>query len=259
MLPEKRDLIGDGLDRLKTQWRDKPVIEGLLISFLREIQSLEDTADFLKNLSINNSTGDDLDRIGRLWNVARVGMSDEEYRIAILAYVSSIDPDISPEGIMEALRAFGQTDQVQLHEHFPAFTQTYMGEGFVTDMYTTLRTLVPAATGTSMFIDDNGDSLVFIEEARGSRILVTDEEKGILLDVDEFTETLWGVTTFIGEENSEYFSEFAEEGDIEFHPLAEELNRGIGEVLGVVLTDDDEEVVDDQGNPVLYRSLVFKD
>lgn len=257
MLPEKRDLVSEGVARLKSQWTDKPVINGLLKSFLLEIQKLEDSTEFLKNLSINNSMGEDLDRIGRLWNVPRAGRGDEEYRAAILSFVSNIDPDISPEGIMEALRAYGQTDLVALHEHFPAFTQTYMGEGWIPDMYSVLLTLKPAGTGISLFVDDHGDSLTFIEEFVASRILVTHEGEGIVLD-DSVSEKLWAVDTFATDSEESLFSEFAEEDDVDFHPMAEEINREVVPFYGNIVDDGLNQIVDDEGNQIIYSSLKFK-
>jgi hypothetical protein len=258
MLPTKRDLIEQGKNRLKSQWQDKAVINGLLESFLIEIQKLEDSAEFLKNISINNSFGEDLDRIGRLWNVQREGRPDDEYRAVILTFVSTIDPDISPEGLLEALRSYGQTDQVQIHEHFPAFIQMYMGDGFTTNMKPVLDNIRPAGVGISLFVDDNGDSIVFQEEFLGSQILVTDEGKGIVLDDDSGIDKLWAVDNFLVDDGSEFFSELAEEGDNNFHPFAEEINREIIVSSGNLIDNELEEVVDYLNGNIVYVDYKFK-
>ena len=183
MLPDKEDHVEIGLSRLK-QIRRKPIIEGILKSFLVKIQDVEDTAEFYKNLSIFNATGYDLDRIGNLFNVPRLSRADEYYRPAILAYIASTLPNCSIEGIMEAVKAFGQTTYVDLWEHYPAHLEVYMGAGFSPDMYSVLKQMAPAGVSVCVLIDSEGDSLVLSEEAPENKVLVTHAGEGLDLEVE---------------------------------------------------------------------------
>lgn len=259
MLPDKEDHTVLAKERLRSQWQDKPIINSLLESYTEKIQDVEDTAEYLKQLSIFNSTGEDLNRIGRLYDVLRNGKSDQEYRADILGRISATEPDASPEGIMESCRAYGQTTQVDLHEHFPCFTQVYMGEGFDHDSYSILKNLIPAATIVSLYVDDRGDSIVFSEESPLDSILVNDSDEAFYLEQVEDGFKALVVSTADGS-NFSFFNidTFAEEGDLEWHPFAEELNIGVLFENGNIVDESFDNIVDENGDNITYTDFKFK-
>lgn len=258
MLPEKPNHLEAGLSRLKHQRKGKKVIEGLISSYLIPVQDVSDGGEFLKNLSIMNATGEYLELYGRLYNVQRNQRTDSQYRSAILGYVASTQPDASPEGILEAIRSYGQTTQVDLHEHFPCYTQLYMGEGFDPDMYTVLKTLVPAATDVGLYIDNMGDSIVLAEETTEALLFSTQQDK--LLDVEYLSGQYknLAVDNFDGSLSGQSNSIFAEELDTTWFPLAEQMDFGVEYSTGRIIDEFDNYLVDELGNYIIYVDYRFK-
>lgn len=258
MLPDKYEHLPLALERLKHQRRGKPVIEGLLASWLIPLQAVSDRAEHYKNLSIFNATGSDLDIYGRLYGVPRNGRSDDEYRSAILGYIASTEPNASPEGIMEALRSYGQTTQVDLHEHFPCYTQVYMGEGFGVDMYTVLQQLKPVGTDIGLYIDDNGDSIVLEEESPSEYFFATNNDELLDVEYNVLQYKQLAVDNYEGLVGQSYNSMFAEELDTEWFPLAEQMDFGVMFETGYIVDELGDNIVDELDNKIIYVDYRFK-
>lgn len=258
MLPDKPENIAVGFSRLKYQRRGKRVIEGLLQSYLSPIQDISNEAEFYKNLSVMNATDGNLDLYGRLYGVPRNQRDDSNYRAAILGYIASTEPDASPEGIMEALRSYGQTDLVDLHEHFPCYTQAYMGEGFGADMYTVLKSLVSAGTDVGLYIDNRGDSIVLEEEDPVTQYFVTDEDKLLDLEVSPLNFNTLSLQTANGSTTESFNSTFAEELDTTWHPLAEQMDFGVEYQTGNIIDEFGNQIVDEYDNTIIYVDYRFK-
>lgn len=70
--PERIDIVEKGLSRLMTQWDDKPVVQGLIKSFLENIQVVEDqNIQLLEERSIDSAVGIQLDILGLLIGQSR--------------------------------------------------------------------------------------------------------------------------------------------------------------------------------------------
>ncbi len=75
----------EALALLTDMFKDKPVIAGIIRSIADEIQRLEDsTWQLINGLMLANAVGDVLDKYGSIVLVPRTGMTDSEYKIAIL-------------------------------------------------------------------------------------------------------------------------------------------------------------------------------
>lgn len=73
--------VGDGLDRLLTQYKGRPRLKGWASAYLRQVQVLEDAAyDVLIARMIDNAIGVQLDVIGRIVGEFRSGRVDTVYR-----------------------------------------------------------------------------------------------------------------------------------------------------------------------------------
>lgn len=258
MLPDKPEHLEEAFSRLKHQRRGKKVIEGLITSYIQPIQTISNDAEHYKNLSIVNATGEDLDLYGKLYGVPRSQRDDPTYRSAILGYIAATEPDASPEGILEALRSYGQTNLVNLHEHFPCYTQAYMGEGFGVDMYTVLKSLIAAGTDVGLYVDNKGDSITLEEEDPMAQYFVTDEDKLLDVEVSPLTYNTLSLESADGSITSFFNSQFAEELDTTWHPLAEQMDFGVEYQTGNIIDELGENIIDEYGNHIVYVDYRFK-
>lgn len=70
----------DGLALLTDMFREKPITEGLLASYMKEVQELENVLFQIKfYFLIDNAVGDQLDKLGDLVGIARGGVDDDDY------------------------------------------------------------------------------------------------------------------------------------------------------------------------------------
>jgi hypothetical protein len=76
----------DGLELLLEQFQGSEKLRALLSSYLGRIQDLEDAAwPILGERNIDNATGHRLDGLGQIFNLARGGRNDTNYRLALKA------------------------------------------------------------------------------------------------------------------------------------------------------------------------------
>lgn len=259
MLPEKKDLVEYGKGLLKSQWKDKKGVTGLLESYIHPLQEVEDTAEYYKNLSIYNAVGDDLDRIGHLFGVFRKGRDDSAYRRVILAYISATEPKCSIDGIITACKVYGDTDLVDLWEHFPAHQEVYMGSGFSPDMWSICKDMVAAATSVCVLIDSNRDSLVMAEESPVGQTLISSDGDVYTLENVAGEPAKWQVSS-LGDYIEVYAgkSQLAEEGDAEWNPLAEELFSEVLYDVGYIVDESGDNLVDENENKIVYTDFRFR-
>lgn len=82
------DHVARGLNKLLSQFADKPKVRAVLATYLRQLQVAEDLArDTVAVLSINSGTGIVLDRIGVIIGRGRRGLADDDYRFALRAQI----------------------------------------------------------------------------------------------------------------------------------------------------------------------------
>ena len=81
-LVQKTSQVADGLNRRLQQYKeDKPVLESVLTALLEQIQDLEDaTYAIIDARAIAICTGQQLDNLGTIVDLAREGRDDDEYR-----------------------------------------------------------------------------------------------------------------------------------------------------------------------------------
>lgn len=159
--PTKIDQVVLGLKRLITQWQDKPVVVGLLKSYLEQVNTLEDVYfQLLEERGIYEAIGEQLDVIGALFGVSRLGRNDEDYRSAILLKVSQLKDDGTTEVFMQTLRTAGNTNLVNFWEHDSGDVHAYMGEGYTSKSYGVLENAVPAGVNLRLVVDNRGDSFI---------------------------------------------------------------------------------------------------
>lgn len=103
---ESLDLQEYALSKLVPYFRKHPEVVGLLETLITPLQEFVDTVKAeTDGTSISNVLGQDLDDIfGALFNVPRMGRSDEEYRTAILSAAAKGNEDGTHSNVVKFVR-----------------------------------------------------------------------------------------------------------------------------------------------------------
>lgn len=189
-----------GLSRLISQWTDKPVMRGLVQSFMQSVQGLEDDLMALLNeRNIYDAIGEQLDVIGLIVGVERLGRTDEEYRNELLKQIAINNSDGSTENVISVMESITGTDSVSLWEHFPASYFLIIHGGYFSGIADTLDAVSSAGVKATLLFDE-GDSLVPGELTFETTGFIDDEEEPIeVASGDEtFTELWTDPATLVG-------------------------------------------------------------
>lgn len=105
-LTQQTDHVQDGKDKLLTQFKDKPKIEGVLSAYMRQAQDLEDAYfEFLIDRFLADGEGVQLDNIGKIVDETREGKADNVYKIALAGKILGNFSEGTPEDIIAILKA----------------------------------------------------------------------------------------------------------------------------------------------------------
>jgi hypothetical protein len=122
MSEQNTAIVATGLDRLLDQFEGSVNLRLLLESYLQRVQDLEDAAfPLYTERGLANATGDRLDRIGQLFDIARGGRDDTAYRLAInteLAILFSRGTEIELLNIVQLVVQMPTADY-DFAEYFP--------------------------------------------------------------------------------------------------------------------------------------------
>jgi len=112
----------EALANLIEQFKDKPKIAGILKSYLRQIQGLENVlSDMLTKTTLDDAEGVHLDNIGSIVGEPRSGRNDLQYRTAIRARIGlNVSEGTMEDVIAIALSVAGETVTITTTELFPA-------------------------------------------------------------------------------------------------------------------------------------------
>ncbi len=92
--------------KLPPYWDDKEVVQGLIKSINAVFQKYFDTIyDMTNGVTISNAQGKNLDDIGYKYNIARQGLNDDEYRLAILLKMSAYSDSGTTTDVIRFVRA----------------------------------------------------------------------------------------------------------------------------------------------------------
>ena len=96
------DHLSIGLSNLLTQFRGQPNIQGILRSYLTQLQEIEDVAiSLIDERYVDTATGVQLDGIGTIVGEPRAGRSDVDYRVAIKGRIRANAANSRIEDILE--------------------------------------------------------------------------------------------------------------------------------------------------------------
>lgn len=105
--------VSDALDRLITQYRNKPRLMAIISAFVAQHQMLEDAIfQLYGRLDIQNSIGAQLDGIGDIVGQDRLGFDDARYRILLLAKIGQNVSNGDPERIISIFKLLTNADLV---------------------------------------------------------------------------------------------------------------------------------------------------
>lgn len=190
-IPTRVDHVQTAIDRIPHQFSDKPTYIGFIRSWAEEGQLIEDLLiDLLEFLDVRTVTGVTLDLFGKLLNVPRGDLEDEDYRQAIFNRISLNNATGDINNTIELLLLISGRDMVQIEEHYPRSQISYISGEEILSLADTLQNIKVAGTNatlafkldpentliptepnldTALLVDGNGD---FIITGDGDRIRV---------------------------------------------------------------------------------------
>ena len=158
--PEQINHVEVALSRLPSVWKDKPIMQGFITAFASNIQVIEELLfDMLNNRSVFTAIGAQLDVVGLLVGVARLGRDDLDYRNAVFKQIAINNADGSTENILETVRLLTQVDGVYMWEHPAASFFLLINGGYFDGLASTLDAISSAGVGAVLLFDE-ADSFV---------------------------------------------------------------------------------------------------
>lgn len=180
--PVIKDQVQQGKDRLVTQWFDKPVVQGLLKSYMENVQTVEDIyQQLLDERSVFTAIGEQLDVVGTIVGEARNGKADDPYREAILNRISINTSNSTPEKIMQIMRTITGGDFVNITEHHPASFHLFVDKIPANTAAATLKSIAGAGISTRLCFDDGNIGFVAGEATRINPFLILDDDGKMVL------------------------------------------------------------------------------
>lgn len=135
------DVVANALARVRSQFRDKPLIAAFLESLLTGFQDVETAAAQLRDeRSVDTATGVTLTMLGTIVGEPRAGAADDDYRRRIRARIAINRSDGTADAILKVVRAMiDDADAVLVAINYG------LGDASIT----VTEVAVPAATATA--------------------------------------------------------------------------------------------------------------
>lgn len=160
----------DAVNRLVTQYKGKPKIEGFTRALANPAQDLEDTfLDLLTLRSLDTAVGKQLDGLGEIVGESRKGKNDEDYRIAIKAKIGQNISKATPEDVISVFILLVKANTAYFMEYFPAEAAIFADVNIENldnyDILKFMQKVMPAGVRLD-YIGwyDNGDAFAFQDD-----------------------------------------------------------------------------------------------
>ncbi len=256
-LLERIDYEAQLNELLLSQFEDSPNIVNLIKSWLAPVQELEDSLiDYDRHAGITTAYGVVLDQIGAMMGVERDGRSDNEYRTAILGKAILARMDGTTERFLEGFRVLADTEQVRIHTYYPKDLYAVAGEGWNATLPGELKKIAPVCSNVHLIV---GSDLAYVVPAIEGDVddilhthldgpydlLVNGTPDPWQISVAQSAEAL-GTTTTFGWEGVALTNEALTAFEAENYKL----------VLGILVDERRNVVLDDNGNPITVQSAV---
>lgn len=116
-----RDSVTKGLGRSLSIVKNKPNFKALQEVSLKQVKELEDAIfDLIDHLSINEATGDLLNKIGAMVGAYRNGRSDPDFRDEIFLNIAINTSDGTHNKLINIIRLLTKSTNVSIQRDFPA-------------------------------------------------------------------------------------------------------------------------------------------
>lgn len=175
------DHVEAGLDLLIDHFKEKPILEAYIRSFLRRIQELEDaTRDVYEGRLLDVAVGAQLDVLGRIVGQARSSEDDELFRARIRTRIRANRSHGNPEDMIEVAALASGSANLTYLEPYPATIYVDTLEGLSSDeaaiVHHFLRLAKPAGVALAYHYssDDEDDSFAFSDSDNAE----TDTDRG---------------------------------------------------------------------------------
>ena len=155
MIANISDHIEASKRRLLQQYKDSPRITALIeILFGQQVQEIEDAAhQFYSRLDIDNAEGVQLDRVGTIVGLTRIGWEDSVYRILLKAKIGKNVSHGTIEDVISVWRLLAQANEVQVVETYPAQIDLYSDTPIDGTIATFVRDLMQDVVAAGVRVD----------------------------------------------------------------------------------------------------------
>ena len=155
MIAQITDHIDAAKRRLLQQYKDSPRLASLTeILFGQQVQDLEYAAyEFYGRLDIDNAEGVQLDRIGSVVGLTRIGWEDDLYWILLKAKIGKNVSHGTVEDVINVWRLIAQADRVQIIETHPAQIDLYSDTPIAGDLSEFVRNLMQKVVAAGVRVD----------------------------------------------------------------------------------------------------------
>lgn len=168
---QPKDHVEVGTQRLSDNL-SKEIIKEFLSVYLAEVFEIEEELVNLANQkSIELAEGVWLDYIGKIVNVRRNGLNDEDYRQELFFKIAVNNADGTPTIIIDLVKTFTESTDVEIFESGTAFFTLYFNGQTNTgkEVYALLEKIRPAAVNTVIHSDvfNNAFRLAYEQRLEG--------------------------------------------------------------------------------------------
>jgi len=167
------DVVDTGLNRLTWDLTEKENIEKLFTLFLSEVQKIEDTLlDILDIKDIDTAVGVQLDNIGMIIGVERLGKGDDEYREEIRFKISISTSNGTYQTIYDIIKTFTESDRLNITPSSIAFATLYFNgkKNTGSQLYDLLNEIKPAGTRWVIQSDVSDNAMLFAWEQKQANL-----------------------------------------------------------------------------------------
>lgn len=163
--------LSDALGRLLQQYKEQPNIQAVITGLMTEMQPLEQVFNDLgNNRWLFTAQGNQLDRLGIILGVARLTLTDDQYRNLLQARVYQTIADGDAETMIQVFKLITNGTLVAYQEYYPAGvgleSDGAVETGQETAFYKFIQSVSPAGVRVEyLSLFDPTESFAFAGEA----------------------------------------------------------------------------------------------
>lgn len=180
--PVRVDHVAQGRDLMPGQWDTNVSVQGFLESWLQQTQVIEDLAiDVNQSFNVFTAVGRQLDFLGSVKAVDRLGRDDDTYRAAILVSIAATSGSGTVQDLSSTLMNSAGGTITKIFEYFPLSVVGYVNTAPsipATEAFS--RASVGGVQSDHVMFDDNRTSAAFPSEQASLSDVVTHEGDNVV-------------------------------------------------------------------------------